>query len=92
MRKIFNIALALSIAVVVVSCAEKEVKQAPLPQYSVEKPELRDIVYHLAKRFESHLKKSCTVVSVLLTKEHWQLHFSPEMSKVECKNTKNDET
>lgn len=47
MRKILNLTLTLVMAVMVTACAEKEVKQAPLPQYSVEKPELRDIVYKL---------------------------------------------
>ena len=47
MRKIFNLTLTLVMAVMVTACAEKEVKQAPLPQYSVEKPEPRDIVYTL---------------------------------------------
>ncbi len=48
MRRFLNIALALVVAVMVSACAEKkEVKQALLPQYSVEKPEIRDIVYHL---------------------------------------------
>lgn len=47
MKRVINIALTILVAVFVAACAEKEVKQAPLPQYSVEKPELRDIVYHL---------------------------------------------
>ena len=47
MRKIFNLTLTLVMAVMITACAEKEVKQAPLPSYSVEKPELRDIVYKL---------------------------------------------
>ena len=47
MRKKLNIALTIVVAVMMTACAEKEVKQAPLPKYSVEKPELRDIVYHL---------------------------------------------
>ena len=47
MRKKLNIALTIVVAVIMTACAEKEVKQAPLPKYSVEKPELRDIVYHL---------------------------------------------
>lgn len=47
MKRVINIALTILVAVFVTACAEKEVKQAPLPQYSVEKPELRDIVYHL---------------------------------------------
>ena len=47
MRKILNLTLTLVMAVMMTACAEKEVKQAPLPQYSVEKPELRDIVYKL---------------------------------------------
>ena len=47
MRKIFNLTLTLVMAVMITACAEKEVKQAPLPSYSVEKPELRDIVYTL---------------------------------------------
>ena len=47
MKRILSIALTVLVAVAVTACAEKEVKQAPLPQYSVEKPELRDIVYHL---------------------------------------------
>ena len=47
MRKILNLTLTLVMAVMVTACAEKEVKQARLPQYSAEKPELRDIVYKL---------------------------------------------
>lgn len=47
MKRILNIALTILVAVATTACAEKEVKQAPLPSYSVEKPELRDIVYHL---------------------------------------------
>jgi RND family efflux transporter MFP subunit len=47
MKKTLNIALTVLVALVATACAEKEVKQAPLPKYSVEKPELRDIVYHL---------------------------------------------
>ena len=47
MKRILNITFTVLATLLVTACAEKEVKQAPLPKYSVEKPELRDIVYHL---------------------------------------------
>lgn len=47
MKRVLNITLTVLVTIILTACAEKEVKQAPLPQYSVEKPELRDIVYHL---------------------------------------------
>ena len=47
MKRVLIITLTVLVTIILTACAEKEVKQAPLPQYSVEKPELRDIVYHL---------------------------------------------
>lgn len=47
MKKNFNIVLAVILIFLTTACAEKEIKKAPLPQYSVEKPEIRDIVYKL---------------------------------------------
>ena len=37
MKRVLNITLTVLVTIILTACAEKEVKQAPLPQYSVEK-------------------------------------------------------